>query len=125
MKRSLIFRTAPRKRSRKPIKVRGRPRFKGREWPEYRAWIREQVCELKPASGLVGDLGSCLGPIQAPHVLTRSTGAFDAADLIPLCERHHETQHLRGLWSLTLDNRVNLAERAIRLFQRFLEEQGT
>lgn len=57
---------------------------------------------------------------EADHVRTRGAGGKEVANLWPLCRKHHDERHLRGLRQFEYTYRVNAKEWA-----RFFEDQYT
>jgi hypothetical protein len=76
-----------------------------------------EPCALAASPGTL-----CEGFVEAAHVIGKGTGAFDAGDLVPLCRKHHRLHHTIGTDGLYRHAAVNVAEDAIRLYHRYLED---
>lgn len=92
--------------------------FPNRRDEAYREHVRGLPCALAVVPGSL-----CEGVVEAAHVVGRSTGAFDAGDLVPLCRKHHRWQHRIGALEVFKRTFVNLAEDAIRIFHHVLEDR--
>lgn len=100
------------KRSRKPIRVRGKPRFKvsGVKDEPYREYIRGLACLLTGREG-----HKCRGIVECAHVKAKGAGGVDRGNCIPLCARAHGESHHQGQHTFEMIWDVHLAERAKEL----------
>lgn len=106
--------TKPPKRSTKRIKVRGKPRFKGRVDEAFREYIRGLPCALR--------FDFCSGGTECAHVKPRSIGGTDRGNCVPLCRRHHSAQHLMGIQSFQRYYGLALAKLAAEYGGRYTRE---
>ena len=104
----------------KPIKRRrnaaGKPRerFEKLRDEAYRAWIREQPCQVL----------LCPRPTQATHVWSKATGTGDRNNLVSLCAFHHAIQHNVGIRTFAHVYECDLAAIAKELDARYEKECG-
>jgi hypothetical protein len=92
------------KRVSKPLPAVNRKRkakLTARQFGDHAEYIRSLPCVCR---------GADCGPSEAAHVRSRGAGGT-AADLVPLCRRHHAEQHAVGVD--TFQARHNLDLRAI------------
>jgi hypothetical protein len=94
-------------RSRKPIAPRRKDPSK-RAWakhrdPAYQKWIKTLPCLI---------CGSW--PVDPAHVIKRSRGAPDRANIVPLCRTHHSSQEGRNA-EFEEQHGVDLTAEALRL----------
>jgi hypothetical protein len=95
------------KRTSKPLPAVNRKRrakLTARQFGDHAEYIRSLPCVIR---GM--DAGEC-GPSEAAHVRSRGAGGT-AADLVPLCLRHHAEQHVTGIE--TFQERYEIDLRAI------------
>jgi len=83
--------------------------------------------QFGPCARMARRMGCCvpgctaappLDRIDPAHVRSRGAGGQDEGNVIPLCRRHHDEQHRRGVLTWQLDRRVDMraeAERVARL----------
>lgn len=86
---------------------------KGRD-PEYLAYVRSFPCAICLPNGLEQESRT-----RACHVRSRGASGGDVANTYPGCDRHHEEQHLKGFAHMKRKYRVDLADVALRLGEKY------
>ena len=94
------------KRRNKPIKRRGKPRFKAGRDPVFLDWIRQQPCLIWATIGAVRC--TYYTPAEAAHVKSRGAGGADRGNTVPLCRKHHLEQHYFGVRSFEETYEISL-----------------
>ena len=92
----------------KPIKRKGKRRFKGEKFENkpYREWIASLPCCITGSSHR--------GDVVAAHVKGKGIGGPDYANTVPLCHRHHiEELHQHGPETFARTFGVDLAALAL------------
>lgn len=69
------------------------------------AILRDGGCLLRDCRGYGSGIGSCSGPLQGEHLISRSNSATfgDSRNVICLCQKHHifwKPQHSRLYWDI-------------------------
>jgi len=97
-------------------------RYAHKRWPAYQDWIRHQPCALA-----VSAYHECAGVMEVAHLDTRGKGAWDVANVVPLCSKEHKRQTHMGIgswfWNVLNEHGVNPWEDAVMYLHRFLDEQ--
>lgn len=131
MKRKTPLRVTGRLRSGSALPKRNRKRAaerKERDFGEYAAWIRHQMCSV--GVGECHYWGGCFtvgadGVVSwsvAAHVKSRGAGGRSIGNLIPLCTGHHDEQHAIGIKSFAKKYNLDLSGVASALAARYTEE---
>lgn len=120
MKRSPLIRRTPLKRGKslkrgtklaRRISLRPVNRERRVERYEQAFGDRGELVRAMPCL-LLGN--GCWGPIEAAHVKSRGAGGT-RRDLVPLCSRHHEQQHTRGIKTFAEEHGLDLRAAADRI----------
>jgi len=104
-------------KGRKPLKRRGKPRFKKGRDEAFLTWIRLLSCTV----GAGDYCGSWPGYrlIEAAHVRSRGAGGADVGNVVPLCTIHHAELHRTGIRSFEEKYGVDLRVEAERLAREY------
>lgn len=113
MKRSKPIRRSPLKRGTKPIKRKGKPRFKAGRNEAFRGWVRRHPCAIDV------DFLCMVSASECAHVRTRGSGGQDLGNCVPLCSKHHAEQHRIGIKSFEAKYGVNLVAIASSLAAQY------
>ena len=118
MKRTALRRKTPLKAK---CNAEGKPRerFEGLRDEDYRDWIRGKPCAVASPRCVYENHQS-----DAAHVESKARGAGDAGNLVPLCRRDHDDQHVHGIRSFQREHGVNLRQIAGALWLEYERERG-
>lgn len=119
MKKSALRRKKPMKRCRLRADGKPRERFEGLRNEEFRVFVRARPCVVASPSCVYADHQS-----DAAHVDSKARGSGDAGNLVSLCRRHHQEQHLYGIKSFQRVHQVNFPQLAGALWLAFERERG-
>ena len=86
----------------------------------YVTFVHQQDCVVQGRRA--GE--ACWGPIQAAHTHSRGAGGT-YEDVVPICAKHHATQHQVGIASFARYFAVDLKAAAAQTWAQYQKRRGT
>ncbi len=78
---------------------------------DYLEYVRQLDCLI------------CGGPPVPAHVKSRGAGGHDRGNTVPLCHRHHQEQHRRGIKTFQVQYNIDLKAEAKRIEEAYIPPQ--
>lgn len=119
MKHTALRRKKPLRKCRLNKDGKPRERFEGLRDEGFREFVRARPCVVASPSCAYADHQS-----DAAHVENKARGSGDAGNLVPLCRRHHQEQHLYGLKDFERAHKVKLRAVAGMTWLAYEQSQG-